>query len=80
MSCSSSAPTVDRVDVLTLTQDGHAVGDGHNLIELMGDDDDCTALLTHGAQNIKQALGLLRCQDGGGLVQNQDALAADRAP
>ena len=42
----------------------------------MGNDDDRAALLAHGAQDIKQTLGLLRCQDGGGLVQNQDALAA----
>ena len=65
----------DGADVLALAQNGHPVGDGHDLVELVGDDDDGFAVGLHVAQDIKEPVGLLGGEDGGGLVQNQDVRA-----
>ena len=67
---------VDGGDMLTLTQDGYAIRDLHNLVELMGDDNDRFPVRTHGAQNVKEGTDLLRRQDRRRLVQDQDIRAA----
>ena len=41
-------------------------------MELVGDDDDGLAVCLHGPQHVKELVGLLRSEDGGGLVQNQN--------
>ena len=54
----------------------HAVGDRHDLVELVGDDDDRHALVAHDApDDPEQLVGLLGGQHGGGLVQNQHVRA-----
>ena len=63
---------VDGADVLALAEDGHPVGEGHDLVELVGDDDDGLAVGAHVAQDGEELFGLLGGKDGGGLIQNQD--------
>ena len=49
------------------------MGNGHDLIELVGNEDDGHALLpNHSPEDIKELIGLLRGEDGGRLVQNQN--------
>lgn len=56
---------------LALTHDAHPVGDGHDFIELVGDENDGHVLLPdHGPEDFKQFVGLLGGEDGGGFVQN----------
>ena len=57
-------------------QDENAVADGHDLPQLVGDEEDAFSLLLQAADDGKKPLGLLICQDGGGLIQNQDLRAA----
>ena len=59
-------------DVLSLAEDGHLVGKGHDLVELVGDDDDGFPVGLHGPEHLKELVRLLGGEDGGGLVQNQD--------
>ena len=59
-------------DVQALAQHRHPVGNLHDLVELVGDDDDGLAVGLHIAHHVKEPLGLLGRQDGGGLVQNQN--------
>ncbi len=63
---------MDGADVLALAEDGHPVGEGHDLVELVGDDDDGLAVSAHVAQDGEELFGLLGGKDGGGLIQNQD--------
>ena len=63
---------IDGTDVLAAAENGHAVGECQDLVELMGDDDDRFPVVPHTAQDREQHLGLLGSQHGGGLVQNQD--------
>ena len=46
-----------------------------DLLELVGDDDDSFIVIAHGAEDIKESVGLLGGEDGGGLVQDQDVSA-----
>lgn len=62
---------VHGADVLPLAQHRHPVGDGHDLMELVRDDDDGLSVGLHRTQDGKETLGLLRGEHGGGLVQNE---------
>ena len=66
--------SLHSTDILTLTQNGHAVGYRHDLIQLMGDEQNgfaFTGKLLHGCH---QLVDLLRSQNGGRLVKNQDLI------
>jgi hypothetical protein len=66
----------DRGDVAPPTEHGDPVGDRHDLVELVADEDDAAAVLHHAPQTLEEAEGLLRRQDGGGLVEDEDPGAA----
>ena len=64
---------------LPLRQHGDPVGHLHDLVELVGDEEDALPLpgeLLHGGH---QLLDLLRGEDGGGLVKDQDLVVPGRA-
>ena len=50
----------------------HPVGDRADLIQLVTDENDADAVGLQGVDRRKQAIGLDRCQDRCGLVENQD--------
>ena len=60
----------------TCPHDGHLIAKRQNLLELVGDDDDRLATFAQTAQHHKQLLRFLRCEHGGGLIQNQNARPA----
>ena len=62
-------------DITSLAQNSYPVGDIHYLVELVGDDDHGFAVGFHVAHDIKEPVGFLRSEDGGGLVQNQNVCA-----
>ena len=64
------------IDILALAQHRAAVGNRHNLRQLMGDEEDRLALRRQIAHNLHQLVNLLRRQDGGRLVENQDFVVA----
>ena len=64
-----------RGDDLTPAQDADAVGDLQDLVELVRDEDDAEALRRHAAQRLQQTARLLRREDGGRLVEDEDARA-----
>lgn len=59
-------------DDLAFAQDGHRVGQGQGLLELVGDDEDGLAALLEPAQHLEQVRDLLRREHGRGLVQDED--------
>ena len=66
-------PRLRKAHQLPLAHHPHPVGNGHDLIELVGNEDDGHALLPdHSPEDIKELIGLLRGEDGGRLVQNQN--------
>ena len=60
------------LDRLAAAEHGDAVGDLEHLAELVRDEDDRDALAPQRAQDLEQVQGLLRRQDGGRLVEDQD--------
>jgi hypothetical protein len=56
-----------------LAQHQHAGGDGHDLVQLVGDEDDGEAAGEREAQRAEERLGLLRGEHGGRLVEHEDA-------
>ena len=50
---------VFRVYTFSFSEDRHPVADLHNLVQLVGDNDNGASLLFHSAQNGKKLLGLL---------------------
>ena len=67
---------VDGADVLALAQNGHAVGDLHDLVELVGDKEDALALFRQPAHDLHELFDLLRCEHGGRLVKDEDFVVA----
>ena len=64
---------------LSAPEDRHAVGDLHNLVELVRDKDQCISLILQ-VDQLPEELGCFLCgKDGGGLVQDQDLGAADQS-
>ena len=59
-------------------QNGHAVGDLHDLIELVGDENDGVSLLFQVDELLEQLLGLLCRQHGGGFIQDEDECASNQ--
>ena len=60
--------------------DRHPVGHVHDLLQLVGDQQDRLTLFLEAAQNAEEVVGLLRRQDGGRLVEDQSLPRRGRAP
>ena len=63
---------VHRADDLAPAQHRHPVRQRHDLPQLVRDQDDGEALVSHGAKGAEQLLHALGGQDCGGLVQNEN--------
>ena len=61
---------------LALAQHGAAVGHGHDLVELVGDEQDALALGGQILHDLHQLVDLLGRQNGGGLVEDEDLVVA----
>ena len=61
-----------RADDLASPDDGDPVGDLEDLVELVADEDDRVALGGEAPEDLEDLLGLLRRQDGGRLVEDED--------
>ena len=67
---------VEGRDHLAAPHDRHAVGQAHDLAQLVGDEDDRLVLALEHAQHLEQLVGLGRRQHRGRLVEHQDLGAA----
>ena len=67
---------VDRADVLALAQNAHTVGDLHDLVELVGDEEDGFAFAGKLLHRGHQLFDLLRGQHRGRLVEDEDLVVA----
>jgi hypothetical protein len=67
---------VGRADAGAPADHGDRVGDGPDLVELVGDEDERVALGAHAAQRAEQVVDLLRHEDGRRLVEDDRAGAA----
>ena len=67
---------VDGADILALAEHGAPVGDGHDLRELVGDEEDGLALGRKVFHDLHQLVDLLRGEDGGRLVEDEDLVVA----
>ena len=67
---------VHRANVFALAQDGHAVGHGHDLVELVRDEEDALPLLGEILHDLHQLVDLLRSEHGGRLVEDEDLIVA----
>jgi len=65
---------VHGADALALAQDGAAVGHGHDLVELVGYEQDGLALLGKAAHDLHQLVNLLGRKHGCGLVEDEDLI------
>ena len=63
-------------DETAVAQNGNTVGYRLDLVHLVGNDDYRLAVVAHVAQNRKQLIGLLRGQNGGRLIENEDIRTA----
>ena len=70
--CLGGVRDVHGADVLALAQDGAAVGHRHDLVELVGDEEDGLSLRREIAHDLQQLLDFLWRQYGGGFVENQN--------
>ena len=68
--------SIHGADVLALAQHCDAVGHGHNLVELVGDEENTLALLGKLLHGGHQLINLLGGEDGGGLVKDQNLVVA----
>ena len=62
--------------ILAFAQNGDTVGNGHNLVELMGDEEDALAFCGKALHSGHQLVDLLRSENCGGLVENEDVVVA----
>ena len=62
--------------VLALAQHRAAVGHGHDLVQLVGNEQDGLAFLLEPAHDLHQLVDLLRGQHSGGFVKDQDLVVA----
>ncbi len=62
----------DGFDTFSFAKHRDPVADGENLVELVCDNDHGAAFAAHSAQDLKQLLRLLRCQNGCRFIQYQD--------
>ena len=67
---------IHGTDVLAKTDDGTVIGRGLDLLELVSNQNDALAVGGQVVHNVDKLHDLLRCQRGGGLVQNQHIRAA----
>ena len=67
---------VHSAHILALAQDRAAVCHCHDLVELVGDEEDGFALLLEPAHDLHQLIDLLRGQNSGGLIKDQDLVVA----
>ena len=67
---------IDRTDILALAQDAAAVGHSHDLVQLMGDEEDALALCLEAAHDLHQLIDLLRGQNSRRLIENQNFIVA----
>ena len=67
---------VHGADVLALAQNGDPVGHSHDLVELVGDEQDALAFLGKLPHGVHQLVDLLGGEHGGGLVENEDLIVA----
>ena len=67
---------VHGADGLAAAQHGDAVRDRHDLVQLVGDENDGATLADHGAQGGEQNVGLLRGENRGRLVEDEHLRAA----
>ncbi len=65
-------------DILALAEHRHPVGHLQHLVELVGDDDERLAVRLHVPHDLEQLIRLLRRQDGGRLVQDQNIRAPEQ--
>ena len=65
---------INGTDVLALTQNRATVCNRHNLVELMGDEEDGLTFRRQILHNLQQFLNLLRCQNSGRFVENQNLI------
>ena len=61
-----------RAHHLAPSDDGDPVGDLEHLVQLVADEDDRVALGGKASEDFEDLLCLLRCQDGGRLVEDED--------
>ena len=74
------APRRHAAHDLAAAQHRHAVRDGQHLVQLVRDEDQAAPVRLQFAHHAEQALGLLRGQHAGGLVEDQDPRAAQQGP
>ena len=67
---------VHGADALALAKHGAAVGHGHDLGQLVGDEEDGLALLGEASHDFHQLVDFLRGEHGGRLVQDEDFVVA----
>ena len=67
---------VHGTHILALAQNAAAVCNGHDLVQLVGDEEDGLALLLEPAHDLHQLVDLLRGQNCSGLVEDQDLVVA----
>ena len=67
---------IHGTDAAALLQDGAAVGNRHDLIQLVGDEQDALALGLEAAHDLHQLVDLLRSQNRRRLVKNKDLVVA----
>ena len=65
-------------DIFALAEHRHPVGDIQHLMELVGDDDEGLTVRLHVPHDLEQLVRLLRRQDGGRLVQDQNIRAPEQ--
>ncbi|EJX01269.1 hypothetical protein EVA_10625 [gut metagenome] len=70
--CCIHLGSIYAAHTLAFSQNSNTVRNGQHFIQLMGNDDNCTALTLHLAKNTEQLFGFLRGQNSGRLIQNQD--------